>query len=45
MARRRKVNQRDVESAARRKMQALMVKARQNPTKSSQIRNSSHRSL
>ena len=45
MARRRKVQQRNVGNAARRKMQALTAKVRRNPTKSSKIRKKSHKSL
>ena len=45
MARRRKVNKRSVETVRRKMQEALTAKARQNPTKSSKIRNSSHRSL
>jgi len=44
MATRRRLNQKEFE-IARRKMQALMVKASRNPIKSSKIRNSSHRRL
>ena len=45
MVRRRKVKQRNVGNAARRKMQALTAKVRRNPTKSSKIRKKSHKSL